>query len=70
MALGGRHDDRLRLVLEAGPDSDPALDAHATDAVATVAGALQLARAGKLTRERERDLLAVWRLQKSGLAIA
>ena len=27
-------------------------------------------RAGKLTRERERDLLAVWQLHKSGLAIA
>jgi 2'-hydroxyisoflavone reductase len=27
-------------------------------------------RAGKLTRDRERDLLAVWRLQKSGLALA
>jgi hypothetical protein len=27
-------------------------------------------RAGKMTRERERDLLAVWRLQKSGLALA
>lgn len=27
-------------------------------------------RAGKLTRERERDLLAVWQLHKSGLAVA
>jgi 2'-hydroxyisoflavone reductase len=27
-------------------------------------------RAGKLTRERERDLLAVWHLHKTGLAIA
>lgn len=27
-------------------------------------------RTGKMTRERERDLLAVWRLQKSGLALA
>jgi 2'-hydroxyisoflavone reductase len=27
-------------------------------------------RAGKMTRERERDLLAVWRLQKTGLALA
>ena len=27
-------------------------------------------RIGKLTRERERDLLAVWRLQKAGLALA
>jgi 2'-hydroxyisoflavone reductase len=27
-------------------------------------------RAGKLTRERERDLLAVWKLHKSGLTIA
>ncbi len=27
-------------------------------------------RLGKITRERERDLLAVWRLQKAGLALA
>jgi 2'-hydroxyisoflavone reductase len=27
-------------------------------------------RAGKMTRERERDLLAVWQLHKSGLALA
>jgi 2'-hydroxyisoflavone reductase len=27
-------------------------------------------RIGKITRERERDLLAVWRLQKAGLALA
>ncbi|MDQ3189187.1 MAG: hypothetical protein M3Q28_09855, partial [Pseudomonadota bacterium] len=27
-------------------------------------------RIGTLARERERDLLAVWRLQKAGLALA
>jgi hypothetical protein len=27
-------------------------------------------RIGKISRERERDLLAVWRVQKSGMAVA